>query len=86
MEREVLKLQKNELIHVKMSDFVLNLGRNLSYYGEDAWTDQKRPLYMDEKNISKLGTPIAHGRKYFFICGYMESNIFLCNFVSQKGR
>ena len=121
-------LQKWRQIHAKMSDFDLNLGRNLSYYGEDAWTDQKRPLYMDEKNISKLGTPIVHGRKYFFICGYMESipqqpkiqnsdrlknpittrvfrirvtylcgfrdficgymesNIFLRNFVSQKGR
>ena len=45
MEREVLKLQKNELIHAKMSDFVLNLGRNLSYYGEDAWTDQNKPIH-----------------------------------------
>ena len=28
-----LKLQKNGLIHAKMSDFALNLGRILSYYG-----------------------------------------------------
>ena len=66
-------MQKWRQIHAKMSHFALNLERNLSYYGEDAWTDQKRPLYMDEKNISKSGTPIAHGRKYFIICGYMES-------------
>ena len=33
MEREVSKLQKNELIHVKMCDFALNLERNLSYIG-----------------------------------------------------
>ena len=67
-------MQKWRQIHAKMSHFALNLERNLSYYGEDAWTDQKRPLYMDEKNISKSGTPIAHGRKYFIICSYMESN------------
>lgn len=26
-----------------------------------------------KKFHSKSGTPIAHGRKYFIICGYMES-------------
>nr|DAR46142.1 MAG TPA: hypothetical protein [Caudoviricetes sp.] len=28
---------------------------------------------MGENILPKIKTPIAHGRKYFFICGYMES-------------
>lgn len=55
-------LQKWRQIHAKMSDFAL---KSRAFF-----------KLLWRGCVDRPKTPIAHGRKYFFICAYMENDIF----------